>query len=729
MKRFSKILFSAFLLFLFLTVLTISAGMVVVKKYSGDLPDIDKLRYYQPSESTKLYSADNKLIGVIFKENRTWLSFEEIPKIVKQAVISVEDFRFYKHRGIDFIGIIRAFMADIRHEEVRQGASTITQQLARNVFLSPQVSVERKIKEIILSFRIEKKFTKDEILEFYLNQIYFGSGAYGIEAAAEIYFDKVAKDLTLPEAALLAGIPPAPSLYSPFVNFDKAKARQKIVLDKMVELRVINQAQADEAYNAELKFAKKRKDEFHNLKYPYFTTYVVNYLFNKYDSSLIFGGGLKVYTTLDTRLQEVGSKELNWGVNKGLSEGLNCHQGALVCLDQRNGFIKAMVGGLKFTTKDQFNRAWQARRQPGSAFKVFIYTAAIDIGDTPQTEVLDAPVSYRVGDKVWSPYNYDHTYWGLITYQRALQFSRNIPAVRVSQKIGIQRVVEYAYKMGIKEPLLATPSLALGAGVVTPLQMASAFGVLGNEGIRVEPTCIVKIVDSNGKVLEDNTYPYQKEVLPASTAYTMVEMLKWVIKAGTGTAANIGRAAAGKTGTSNEYRDAWFIGFTPQLSCAVWVGNDNYDKMYNSVGGYIPASIWGRFMKQALANVKAEDFFKPEAGKAIVIICSESRLRATPDCPQSVRVYMDPDKAKGMKYCKIHGTGSNWEKESGKQNQTGIDDGGETPAASPTTEQLEELPFKEEGITDEPAEEAKPAPEKRREEPVKEKTITDESYE
>lgn len=724
-KFFSNLLIFVFLVGVFFTVLAVSAGMVLVNHYSRSLPDINKLKSYQPSETTKFYSADNKLIGLVFKENRTWLSLEEIPDVVKNSIIAIEDARFYKHRGIDFRGIIRAFIADLKHEQVAQGASTITQQLARNVFLSPTVSLERKIKEIVLAFKIEKKFTKDEILEFYLNQIYFGSGAYGIESAAEIYFDKRAKDLTLPEASLLAGIPPAPSLYSPFVNFEMAKTRQKMVLDRMWQLRYITKDEAVNAYKSSLKLATQKEGEFHNLKYPYFTTYVVKQLFNKYSNDLIFRGGLKVYTTLDTKMQEGAQESLNWGVKKGLNEGLNCHQGALVAVDPTNGFIKAMVGGLKFSKNDQFNRAWQARRQPGSAFKVFIYTAAIDSGRTPETIVMDAPVSYRVGDETWAPHNYDNTFWGAITYKKALQFSRNIPAVRVAMDIGIPRVVEYAYKMGIKESLEPTPSLALGAGVITPLDMASAVGVLANEGIRVEPTVIIKVVDASGRVLEDNTSPYQKEVLPASTAYTMVGMMKAVIEAGTGTAANIGRPAAGKTGTSNDHRDAWFIGFVPQLSCAVWVGNDNYDKMYSSVGGYIPASVWARFMKKAVANMEPKDFAKPPLGETVVVICSESRLRATPSCPHTMRVYMDPEKFKKMKYCKIHGKG--WEEKKG-DGKMPFDDKN-IPKLNPTpTESFEDLPFKEDVIIDEPVKEITPEQERQRES-VREETFTDEPVE
>jgi len=548
-------LLKVLMVFIFFAVLAASFGMTLINSYSKDLPNINKLKYFNPTQATILYSADGKVIGRIFQENRTWVPLNDVPQVMKNSIFAIEDSRFYRHHGIDLIGIFRAFIADLRHQETKQGASTITQQLARNVFLSPEVSIQRKVKEIILALKMEKQFSKNEILEFYLNQIYFGAGAYGIGSAANIYFGKDIKDLNLAESSILAGLPAAPSVYSPFVNMDLAKQRQLLVLQRMAQLGYISKQDAEAAYNEKITLAETNKEEFHNLSYPYFTTYVVRELFNLFSNDLIFRGGLKVYTTVDSKMQDIAQKDLVWGVKKGLNEGINCHQGALVTVEPQTGFIKAMVGGNGFKVTDQFNRAWQARRQPGSAFKIFVYTAAVDMGYTPQTIVHDSPVTYRLSDgQVYSPVNCDMRYWGSITVQRAIQFSRNVAAIRVSHDIGIDRVIEYAYKMGIKQRLEPHLSLALGSAVVTPLELASAVSVLPNEGIRVESTSIIKVLDADGNVLLDNTHPYQQEVVPPDTAYTMVKMMEQVILAGTATTANIGRPSAGKNGNYKRFQ-------------------------------------------------------------------------------------------------------------------------------------------------------------------------------
>lgn len=688
MNKFNRFLFNAFMIFLFFAVFFVSFGMTIINNYAQDLPSINRLKYFNPTQATVIYSADNKVIGKIFQENRTWVSLSEVPENMKKSIFAIEDSRFYRHHGIDIIGIIRAFIADLRHVEAKQGASTITQQLARNVFLSPEVSIQRKIREIILALKMEKQFSKDEILEYYLNQIYFGAGAYGIDSAANIYFNKDIKTLTLAECAILAGLPAAPSNYSPFVNMELAKQRQYQVLQRMVQLHYITQSEADAAYGEKTDFAPPPKEEFHNLKYPYFTTFVVRQLFNSYSNDLIFRGGLKVYTTLDTRMQELAQRDVVWGVKKGISEGINCHEGALVTVEAQTGFIKAFVGGTGFKLTDQFNRAWQARRQPGSAFKIFVYTAAVDMGYTPQTTVYDSPITYRLSDgQVYSPINCDRKYWGAMPLEKALQFSRNVAAVRVAHDIGMSRVVEYAYKMGIKERLEPHLSLALGSAVVTPLEMASAVSTLANEGVRVEPTAIIKVVSEDGRVLEDHSYPYQEEVVPADTAYIMTMMMKQVILAGTGTVANIGKPAAGKTGTTNDFRDAWFIGFTPKLCTAVWVGNDNYDKMVYSYGGYIPASIWGKYMKEVLKDQPVVDFAKPVAGKKPVIICKDTKQRATPNCPHTEKIYLNTDEAMKLPFCKKHGQ---------MNKDTGAKKAPEKQSKAKQEKTLEDLPFNQE---------------------------------
>ena len=698
-------LLKVLMVFIFFAVLAASFGMTLINSYSKDLPNINKLKYFNPTQATILYSADGKVIGRIFQENRTWVPLNDVPQVMKNSIFAIEDSRFYRHHGIDLIGIFRAFIADLRHQETKQGASTITQQLARNVFLSPEVSIQRKVKEIILALKMEKQFSKNEILEFYLNQIYFGAGAYGIGSAANIYFGKDIKDLNLAESSILAGLPAAPSVYSPFVNMDLAKQRQLLVLQRMAQLGYISKQDAEAAYNEKITLAETNKEEFHNLSYPYFTTYVVRELFNLFSNDLIFRGGLKVYTTVDSKMQDIAQKDLIWGVKKGLNEGINCHQGALVTVEPQTGFIKAMVGGNGFKVTDQFNRAWQARRQPGSAFKIFVYTAAVDMGYTPQTIVHDSPVTYRLSDgQVYSPVNCDMRYWGSITVQRAIQFSRNVAAIRVSHDIGIDRVIEYAYKMGIKQRLEPHLSLALGSAVVTPLELASAVSVLPNEGIRVESTSIIKVLDADGNVLLDNTHPYQQEVVPPDTAYTMVKMMEQVILAGTATTANIGRPAAGKTGTTNDFRDAWFIGFTPELCTAVWVGNDNYDKMNYSYGGYIPATVWGKYMKEVLKDKPKLDFKKPAVGSKAVIICKDTRQRATPNCPHTDKIYLSADEALKLSFCKKHGK---VEKAAPPANTEE-----KTTSAKKENKSLDDLPFNKEIIIDEEVKEV----------PVQEKT-------
>lgn len=677
-KKKRRWLTAIFLVFMLFCLSFLGLALGLISSASQNLPNIEQLKFFQPSESTQIFASDGTLIGSIYKENRTWVPISQMPQVLKDAIISIEDERFYHHFGIDFKGILRAIRANLRHEPL-QGASTITQQLARGIFLSPQVSIQRKIQEALLAIQIERRFTKEEILELYLNQIYFGSSAYGVESAAHTYFGKNAGSLNLAQASMLAGLPQAPSLYSPKVNFKLAKDRQALVLQRMVTNGYISFQQAKEALHAPLKLART-KEEFHTYKYPYFTTYVVHYLFSKYEPEVIFRGGLKVYTTMNISMQETAQKALAEGVRKGSDAGYNCHQGALAALEPKTGYIRAMVGGVKFDTKSQFNRAWQARRQPGSAFKVFVYTAAIDSGFSPNTIIQDAPISYpQVDGTSWSPQNSDRRYWGSITLTTALQFSRNVCAVRMIEKLGPGKVIDYAYRMGIKERLEPNLSLALGSSVVTPLQMASAFGVLAHGGLKVEPTPVKLIKDFEGNIIEDNTNPYQEAVLPFSTASVMTGILQKVIEAGTGTAAQIGRPAAGKTGTTNDFRDAWFIGYTPQMAAAVWIGNDDYSPMVHSYGGDIPAGIWAKFMKSALAKEKTMAFETQKSDLEEVMICDESGLRASPGCP-STHKEMFKAGTVPKKFCQLHAA----EPQNNRQNNPATENTRTRPQPEPT---------------------------------------------
>lgn len=594
---------------LFLLVCGITVGVIYTASQS--LPSVDTLNRFEPYLATEIFSADNQLIGKVFAENRELVSWKDIPLNLKNAVIATEDSRFYSHFGIDLRGILRAAVANFLHKGYQQGASTITQQLARNLFLSPEVSFKRKIKEALLAIEIEQRFSKDEILDLYLNLVYFGAGAYGSQAAADIYFGKPAKDLSLAECAMLAGLPQSPSAHNPFTNMAAAKARQKEVLERMVELHYISTDDAQLAYAKRMVLAQP-KDIYQGLFYPYFTTYVVDWLFEKYPASLVNKGGLRVYTTMDVHAQQIAEAALRSNIDRGKHEQMHVSEGALVAVEPKTGYIKAMVGGYHFSPTNQFNRAWQAKRQPGSAFKIFVYTCALDHGYRPDTVVYDNPISFPAYPAPWSPRNDDHKFWGALPLRKALAYSRNVVAIRIASKLGIEKVIEYAHKMGVDEPLDPYLPTAIGASVVTPLEMVTAASTLANEGIRINPIAIKLIQDRNGNTLEDNRTTIRTGAVSAQTARLMTSLMQDVIKYGTGTRANIGRPAAGKTGTTSDFRDAWFVGFTPDLACVVWFGNDNFTPMKEAYGGYLPAMTWAQFMKEALKGAPPHNFTPPE---------------------------------------------------------------------------------------------------------------------
>jgi penicillin-binding protein 1A len=603
----------------------ICAGLIT--SYSRDLPDINRMADYQPSRSTQVFARDGSLLANLYTQNRTWVSIDKIPIVVRDAFIATEDRNFYHHHGVDLTGIARAAWADWRHERF-QGASTITQQLARRLFLNDQVSIARKIQEVLLAIEIERYYTKDEILERYLNIIYFGSGAYGIEAASHTYFGTSVEHLTIGQAALLAGMPAAPSDYSPYVSLERAKERQAHVLDRMVASGYISAAQAVQEAARPLGLIGERPAGLQSYRFPYFTTYVQHVLEAQFGTAATFEGGLQVYTTVDPLMQAAAQDAVDWGIRAAKAQGIGASQAALVAIRPSTGEVLAIVGGAGgFSLTNQFNRAWQARRQPGSGFKVFVYTAAVDGGMPATTIVEDTPVSYPMGDgTTWSPHDDDNRFFGAITLRYALAQSRNVVAVKLAQQIGIDRVIEYAKRMGIKSPLEANLSLALGTSVVSPLEMASAYGTLADAGIHVDPSPIRIVRDSLGTPILDNTYPQQTEVLSAGTAYVMTSMMESVITEGTGYPnAIIGRPAAGKTGTTSDFRDAWFSGFTPDLVASVWIGNDDYHRMNESYGGNIPARVWARFMKAALAKTPVHDFVQPAGEVRRVTLCGSGR--------------------------------------------------------------------------------------------------------
>ncbi len=585
----------------------------IVASYSRNLPDINRMADYQPSRSTQVYARNGLQLANLYRENRIWVSIGKIPVGVRNAFIATEDAHFYQHHGVDFAGIARAALADYRHQQL-QGASTITQQLARGLFLSNEVSYSRKIQEALLAMEIERYYTKDDILERYLNLIYFGSGAYGIQAAAHTYFGTDVGRLTLAQTAMLAGLPAAPSDYSPYVSLDRAKERQHHVLERMVEAGFITQARADAAEAAPLHLIGERPTGLQSYRYPYFTTYVEHQIEQQFGTQVTFEGGLQVYTTLDPAMQDIAQDAVSWGIERGKAEGIGAHQGALVAIRPSTGEILAMVGGATpFSLTNQFNRAWQSHRQPGSSFKAYVYTAEVDAGHPPSTIVEDTPVSYPMGDGTrWAPMDDDYRFYGAMTLRYALAQSRNVVAVKLAQELGVPQVIEYAHRMGVTAPLDPTLSLALGSSGISPLDNAAGYATLANQGVHITPSAIRMVRDSLGTPVMDNSYPEQTEVVSAGVAYIMSSMLESVITTGTGYPnAMIGRPAAGKTGTTSSFRDAWFVGYTPDLVTAVWIGNDDYTRMNESYGGNIPARIWARFMKRALAKTKPHDFVLP----------------------------------------------------------------------------------------------------------------------
>jgi len=618
-----------FVLFATVFVLVLlSAGTVagLVYTYSRNLPDINKMADFQPSRSTRVYARDGTLLAALYRENRLWVPISQVPQLVRNSFVATEDRNFYRHRGIDLYGIIRAAYADYRHDQF-QGASTITQQLARKLFLSDEVSISRKVQEALLALEIERYYTKDEILERYLNLMYFGSGAYGLQAAAHTYFGTDVRHLKLGQIAMLAGTLAAPSRYSPYVSLPRAKERQRHVLERMVASGYVTPAEADAALDAPLRLIGERPGGLQSFKYPYFTTYVNHVLGRQFGMQATYEAGLEVDTTLDPRLQDIAEEAINWGAAAARAEGINAHQAALVAIRPSTGEILAIVGGAGgFSLKNQFNRAWQAQRQPGSSFKPYVYTAAIDSGMPPTALVDDAPVQYPMGDGTWwRPQDDDLRYMGSITLRTALAQSRNIVAVKLAQMVGVDRVIEYAHRMGVRAKLEPNLSLALGSSVVSPLDMASGFATIADQGIHVEPTPIRLVRDSLGAVILDNRFPQETEVFSAGTAYVVTSMMESVIREGTGYPnADIGRPAAGKTGTTSDYRDAWFVGFTPDLVTAVWFGNDNYEQMNESYGGNIPARTWARFMRRALAKVPKHDFIFPAGEVKKLAYCGQS---------------------------------------------------------------------------------------------------------
>ncbi|VAX18539.1 Multimodular transpeptidase-transglycosylase [hydrothermal vent metagenome] len=604
----------------------------------NDLPAINDLEEYRPNVVTRILDRNGELISELFLEKRIWIAYNDIPETFINAITATEDARFFEHKGIRLLSILRAMIVDIRSGRMAQGGSTITQQLAKQLFLTPEKSVIRKIKEALLAIQIEKQYTKREILELYCNQIYLGSGAYGIQAASNIYFGKSVSDLSLAESALLAGLPKAPSRYSPFKSVERAKQRRAAVLARMLTEGRITDSQEAEAKKEPVTLAIKEEDE--SLA-SHFVETVRIYLEKTYGSDRLYREGLTVTTTLDMEMQAMAEKAALEGIKKVntrikrarlYTDDANVEV-ALVALRPDDGAILAMVGGADFT-RSQFNRATSAHRQPGSAFKPFIYLTALDTGFSPGDIIIDSPVAYRSpdGKGEWKPANFSHRFYGPVTLRRALESSINVTSVKLLNKIGIGPVIATARKAGIHSPLTATLSLALGASEVTPLELTSAYTVFANKGLYAAPYYIISVKNSEGEILEEAS-PVVSDAVRPEVAYVLTNMLKGVIQNGTGRSVrSLNRPSAGKTGTTNDYRDAWFVGYTPDLATGVWVGfDDNRSMGRGETGGRAAAPIWLKFMEEALKNKPSLDF-TPPSHIVVRTIDRESGKLATDRC-------------------------------------------------------------------------------------------------
>ena len=726
--------------------------MAPLHLYLSTLPSIRAFEEYRPGIITKIYDANGQLIGQFAEERRILIPLTSVPKSLLDATIAVEDSRFYRHCGIDFPGIVRAAWMNIKARRIVEGGSTITQQLSKLLFLTPEKTLRRKIKEALLALQIEHRYSKDEILELYFNQIYFGHGAYGVEAAANTYFGKHAPELTVAESALLAGLPRSPSRYSPYNNPELALKRRAHALRRMAKEGFITEEEAVEANQEPLELKRLTAGEN---EAPYFVEHIRRKLERRYGTHAIYRGGLRVYTTLDLKMQKVAQKSLKEGLRNvdktfgwrspekateeelalsakekrsrilalleegkvysgivvkatstfalidlggGLEGTLPAKriawtgfrypstilktedkvdvrvveldkekeriilaleqrpkvQGGIVALEPSTGYIRAMVGGYDFG-ESEFNRITQARRQPGSAFKPFIYTTAIDSGYPPTYIIIDAPVIYDDWGEKWTPRNYDEKFIGPTTLRVGLAQSRNVVTVKLLGKIGVKKVITYAHRMGIKTYLGPDLSLALGTSEVIPLEMASAYGVFPNQGIKTEPLSILKVEDRGGNILEEN-FPKEEEVLSPATCYIMTNLLKGVVERGTGWRARaVGRPCAAKTGTTDECTDAWFIGFTPDLVTCVWVGFDEKISLGEDMtGSRVAGPIWTNFMREVFQDRSIREFPIPEKKLTFARICPESGLLATKECPQ-VMVEAFLEGTEPTEYCDLHG--------------------------------------------------------------------------
>jgi penicillin-binding protein 1A len=654
-------------------------GMGVLHALLLDLPDIDSLQHYTPPLVTHIYDRNNEIVSELYTERRTVLPLSEIPVNLQNAFMATEDQSFFQHWGINLKGIARALIADLRHGRVVEGGSTITQQLSKVLFFSQKKTFTRKLRELLLALELERNYSKEEIFQMYMNQIYFGHGAYGVEAAARTLFGKQAKEMNLAECALMAGLPRSPKTYSPFFNPKNARRRRAWVLSRMRKSGYITTKEETEANLVPL---RSDKEPFAPPVGAYFVEYLRQILDPKYGDNALYQGGYSIYTTLDLKMQraaeEVMEKNLaqfdrdrqvilkaelkaakkSKKVVVDVSTTTAKVQGALVALDPRTGEIRALVGGRDFK-ESQFNRATQAQRQPGSAFKPFVWSAAMDDGMTEATvadddrvgffndgtdwKLLDSATdAYSISlatapfppDQAWVPQNWDFKYFGPVTLRTGIALSRNLVSIRLADHFGPKVVVDYAHRCGIQSPLHAVLSIALGTEQVNLLEMTGAYCTFANGGIRPDPYGIRRIEDKNGKVLEENL-PQSTVALSPQTAYLMTDLLRAVVTSGTGARAQeLGRPTGGKTGTNQDLKDLWFVGFTPDLACGAWMGYDDF----TSLGKHFTAASkvlpwWTEFMKKAHEGVPIRNFAVPP-DIVFAKIDKDTGLLALPTCPK-----------------------------------------------------------------------------------------------
>lgn len=622
-------------LFLLILVFLVWIG---IRQITAALKDMPKLSLGKPIESaqtSKIFASDGTLLADFFVEqNRVLIPLSDISLHLQHAVVAIEDERFYEHQGVDLRAIARAVYINLKSGRVVEGGSTISQQYVKNSFVTPEKTMSRKIKEALLAYRLEQTFSKKKILEKYLNTIYFGQSVYGTQTAAQFYFSKDAKDLTLDESAFLAGLIRSPNYYSPLTNPQKALVRRNTVLRRMADLGFITKEEAEAAMPLPLKISPPRQKV---TAAPYFVEYIKQGLIDKYGANMVFKGGLRVYTTLDPKMQQAAEEAIAKVLDKP-----DDPSASLVAIEPRTGYIRALVGGKDFNVQ-KFNLAVQGHRQAGSAFKTFVLTSAVDQGISPTKVYQSSPITIKLPAKDWEVHNYTEGSGGPpMTVRSGTIHSVNAVYARLVMDVGAENVVEMAKKMGIETPLDPFPAIALG-GLrigVTPLEMASAYATLANQGTYVKPTAVIKITDATGKLLF-KAKRKEKQAMDSSVAYIVTDILQDVVRSGTGTRANIGRPTAGKTGTTQNYRDAWFVGYTPDLAASVWVGHPQGQISMTRVhgirvaGGTFPAQIWARFMHRALEDTPPSDFPVPKTGLKRVKICAESGLLATPYCPDA----------------------------------------------------------------------------------------------